>query len=106
MEEVPGGVHEGVIVWGHGLGAEDLEVTTLLTVGAMKFGTFVVWVAESGSSAGGTTMMETVGAEMFCGLACEASSWNDWAQVAGSCGNDDGRGYDLWGMGTIIHACG
>ena len=45
MEELPGCIHEGVIVWRHGLRAEDVGVTTLLTVGAMKFGTFVAWMA-------------------------------------------------------------
>ena len=77
MGEVPGGVYKGIIVWGCGLRAEDLEVTTLFTVGAMKFRTFVVWVARGGSSTGGTMIMGTVKAEMFCGLACEALSWND-----------------------------
>ena len=79
MGEVPGGIHEGVIVWEHGLGAEDLEVTTLFTVGATKFGAFVVWMAGGGLSTGGTMMMEAVGAEMFGGSACEALSWNNWA---------------------------
>ena len=78
----------------------------LLTVGAMKFRTLVVWVARGGSSTGGTIMMETVRVEMFCGPACEALSLNDWAQVTGSCRNGDGRGYDSWEIGMIIHACG
>ena len=78
MEEVPGVIHEGVIVWGYGLGTEDPGVTMLLTVGATKFRAFVVWVAGGSSSAGGTAMMGTVGTEMFYGLTCEASSQNDW----------------------------
>ena len=77
MGEVLGCVHKGVVVWGHGLGAEDLGVTTLLTIKAMKFGTFVVGMAWSSSSTGGTMMMGTVGVEMFGGLACEAPSWNN-----------------------------
>ena len=77
MGEVPGCIHEGVIIWGHGLGPEDLGVTTLLTVGAMKFKTFVVGMAWSGSSIGGTTMMGTVRVEVFSGSTCEALSWND-----------------------------
>ena len=79
MEEVPDGIHKGIIVWRHDLGAEDSGMTTLLTVGAIKFRTFVVWVARGGSSTRGTTMMGTVGVEMFGGLACEALSQNDWA---------------------------
>ena len=77
MREVPGGIHEGVVGWGHGLGAENSGVTMLLTVGAMKFGAFVVRVARGSSSAGGTTMMGTVGVEMFGGLACKTLSQND-----------------------------
>ena len=79
MGEVPGGVHEGVVDWGHGLGAEDLEVTTLLTVEAMKFRAFVVGMAGGSLSTGGTTIMGTVGAEVFSGSTCETSSWNDCA---------------------------
>ena len=106
MEEVPDGVYKGIIVWGYGLGTEDLGVTMLLTVEAMKFRAFVVWMARGGSFTGGTTMMGTVGAEVFNGSVCEALSQNDWAQVTGSYGNGDGRGYNSWGMGMIIHACG
>ena len=106
MGEVPGDVHEVVVGWGHGLEAEDSGVTTLLTVGAMKFRAFVVGMARGGSSIGGTTMMGTVGVKVFSGSTCEALSWNDCAQVAGSWRNGDGKGYDLWGIGMIIHACG
>ena len=77
MGEVPGGVNEGVVVWGYGLGAEDSGVTTLLTVGATKFGAFVVGMARGSLSTKGTTIMETVGAEVFSGLTCEISSQND-----------------------------
>ena len=77
MGEVSGCVHEEVIVRGHRLGAEDSGVTMLLTVGATKFGTFVVGMSRSSSSIGGTTMMGTVKTEMFGRLACEALSWND-----------------------------
>ena len=52
-------------------------MTTLLTVGAMKFRTFLVGMARSGSSIGGTTMMGIVRAEIFGGLVCEALSWNN-----------------------------
>ena len=79
MREIPGGVHEGVIGWGHGLGTEDSGVTTLLTVGAMKFRAFVVGMAGGGSSAGGAMMMGTVGAEVFSGLTCQTLSQNDCA---------------------------
>ena len=106
MEEIPGGIHKGVVVWRHGLGTEDVGVTMLLTVEATKFGTFVVWMAGGSLFAGGTTMMGIVGAEMFCGPACEVLSWNDWTEVTGPYRNGDGRGYDLWGMEMIIHACG
>ena len=106
MGEVPGGVHEGVIDWGHGLGAEDSEVTTLLTVEAMEFRAFVVGMAEGGSFTEGTMMMGTVRAKVFGGSTCETSSWNDCAPVTRSWGNGDDRGYNLWEMGTIIHACG
>ena len=51
-------------------------MTMLLIVGAMKFRTFVVGMSRSNLFTGGTTMMGTVGAEMFGGLACEALSWN------------------------------
>ena len=74
MGEVPGGIHERVIDWGHHLGAEDLGVTMLLTVGAMKFRTFVVRVTRGSLSAGGTMMMETVRVEMFGGSTCETLS--------------------------------
>ena len=77
MGEVLGCVHKGVVVWGHDLGAEDLGVTMLLTVGAMKFRTFVVGMAWSSLSTGGTMMMGTVRVEMFSGLACEAPCWNN-----------------------------
>ena len=77
MGEVPGYVHEEVVVWEHGLGAEDSGVTTLLTVEAMKFRTFVVGMAWSSLSTGGTMMIGTVRVEMFGGLTCEALSWND-----------------------------
>ena len=79
MREVPGGIHEGVIGWGHGLGAEDLGVTMLLTVEATKFRAFVVRVARGSSSAEGTTIMGTVGVEVFSGSTCETSSQNDCA---------------------------
>ena len=105
MGEVQGCVHEGVIIWGHSLGTEDLGVTTLLIVGAMKFRAFVVRMARGGSSTGGTIMMGTVGV-VFSRSTCETLSQNDCTRVAGSRGNGDGRGYDLWGMGMIIHACG
>ena len=84
MGEVPGSIHEGVMVWEYGPGAEDAEVTTLLTVGATKFGTFVVWMARSSSSTRGAMIMGTVGVEMFAGPTCEALSWNVWTQVAAS----------------------
>ena len=77
MGEVPGGVHEGVIGWGHDLRVEDLGVTTLLIVEAMKFKAFVVGMARGSLSTKGTTIMETVGAEVFSGLTCEISSQND-----------------------------
>ena len=83
MREVPGGIHEGVIGWGHGLGTEDLGVTTLLTVEAMKFRAFVVRMAGGSSSAGGTTIMGTVGAEVFGGSTCETLSQNDCAKSLG-----------------------
>ena len=79
MGEVPGGVNEGVVVWGYGLGAEDSGVTMLLTVGATKFGAFVVWMARGGSSIGGTRMVGIVRAKVFGGSAYEASSQNNWA---------------------------
>ena len=79
MREIPGGVHEGVIGWGRGLGTEDSGVTTLLTVGAMKFRAFVVGMAGGGSSAGGAIMMGTVGAEVFSGSTCQILSQNDCA---------------------------
>ena len=81
-------------------------MTMLLIVGAMKFEAFVVRMAGSSSSTEGTTMMDTVGAEMFSGLTCKTSSWNDCAQVARFWENGDGRGYDLWEMGMIIPAWG
>ena len=77
MREVLGCVHEGVMVQEHGLGAEDAGVTTLLTMGATKFRALVVWMARSGLFTGGTTVMGTVGAEMFHGSTCVASSQND-----------------------------
>ena len=77
MGEVPGCIHEGVVIWRYSLRAEDVGVTMLLTVGATKFRAFVVWMTRSGSSTGGATMVGTVGAEVFCGLACEALSQND-----------------------------
>ena len=52
-------------------------MTTLPTVGATKFRTFVIWMAGGGLSIGGTIMMGTVEAEMFCGPACKALSRND-----------------------------
>ena len=61
-----------------GPGAEDVWVTMLLTVGAMKFGTLVVGVAQCVLSAGGTIIMGTVGMEVVSGPACVASSWNVW----------------------------
>ena len=79
MGEVPGDVHEVVVGWGHGLEAEDSGVTTLLTVGAMKFRAFVVGMAGGGSSAGGAIMMGTVGAEVFSGSTCQILSQNDCA---------------------------
>ena len=77
MREVPGGRHKGVIGQGHSLGTEDLGVTTLLTVGAMKFRAFVVRMARGSSSTGGTTMMGTVRVEVFSGSTCETLSQND-----------------------------
>ena len=74
MREVPGGRHKGVIGQGHSLGTEDLGVTTLLTVGAMKSRAFVVGIVRGSLSAGGTTMMETVGAKVFGGSTYETSS--------------------------------
>ena len=106
MGEIPGCIHERVMVGGHGIETEDMGVTTLLTVEAMKFRTLVVWMSKSSLSTGEATIMETIGAEVFGGSTYVASSQNDWTQVAGSCGNSDGRGYNLWRMGTIIHACG
>ena len=78
MGEVLGCVHKGVVVWGHDLGAEDLGVTMLLTVGAMKFRTLVVGVAWCMLSAGGATIMETIGVEVVSGPAYVAPSWNIW----------------------------
>ena len=78
MEEVPGCVHEGVVVRGHEVGIEDMEVTMLLTVGALKFRTFVVWVSQGGSTIGGTTIMGTVWVEVVYGLAHVALAWNNW----------------------------
>ena len=52
-------------------------MTTLLTVEAMKFKALVVWMGMGSLSAGGTTVMGTVGAEMLCESACVASSRND-----------------------------
>ena len=77
MGEVSGSIHERVIVWGHGLGIENLGVTMLLTVGAMKFRAFVVGMARGSSSTEGTTMMETVWVEVFSGLRCQTSSQNN-----------------------------
>ena len=79
MREVLGGIHEGVVGWGHSLGTEDSGVTMLLTVEATKFGAFVVRMAGGGLSAGGTMMMGTVRAEVFGRSTCEALSWNDCA---------------------------
>ena len=106
VREVPGGIHERVVGRGHGLGTEDLKVTMLLTVGATKFRTFVVRMAGGSSFTGGTRMMGTVGMEVFSGLTCQTSSQNDCARVTGTRRNGDGRGYDLWAIGTIIHAYG
>ena len=94
MREVPGCVCKGDVVRGCGTGAEYAGATTLLTVGAMKFRTFVVGVFWSSLSAGGTIIIGTVWLEVFCGSACVTPVSNDWTQVAGSCGNGDGRGYD------------
>ena len=74
MGEVPGGIHEGVVGWGHGLETENSGVTMLLTVGAMKSRAFVVGIVRGSLSAGGTTMMETVGAKVFGGSTYETSS--------------------------------
>ena len=79
MREVPDGIHEGVIAWRHSLGAEDLGVTMLLTVEATKFRAFVVRVARGSLSVEGTTMMGTVGVEVFSRSTCETSSQNDCA---------------------------
>ena len=57
------------------------------------------------SSTDGTMVMGIVGVKVVGGLACVTLSWNVWTQVAGSWRNGDGRGYDLWGMKMIIHAC-
>ena len=78
MGEGPGCVHEGVMVGRHGIGTEDMRVTTLLTVEAMKFGTLVVWVSRGGSSTGGTMIMGTVWMEVFHGSTCVALSQNNW----------------------------
>ena len=78
MEEVPGCVHEGVVVRGHEVGIEDMEVTMLLTVGALKFRTFVVWVSQGGSTIGGTMIMGTVWVEVVCESAHVALAWNNW----------------------------
>ena len=50
----------------------------LLTVGAIKFRTLVVGVAWCMLSAGGATIMETIGVEMVSGPAYVAPSWNIW----------------------------
>ena len=53
----------------HGAGAENVGVTMLLTVGAMKLRTLVVWMSWGSLSTGETTVMGIVWAEVFHRLA-------------------------------------
>ena len=69
MGKVPGCVHEGLVVGGHGVGIEDIGVTMLLIVKAMKFRALIIWVSQGSSSTGGTMIMGIVWAEVFHGLA-------------------------------------
>ena len=72
-----------------------MGMTMLLTVGAMKFGALVLGVTQDILSTGGTTVMGTVWTKVVCGLAHVAPSWNCWTRVTGSCGNGNGKEYDL-----------